>query len=65
MDKQEKIKQLYKEGKIKPLGNNCYSVSSKCFVLGITPKMIKDVLKGNRQESQDAEELNQHFGVTE
>lgn len=41
----KKIKQLYKEGKIKRLGNGCYSVSSECFVLGITPRMIKEVLE--------------------
>lgn len=41
----EKIKQLYKEGKIKPLGKGCYSVPSKCFVLGITPRMVNEVLK--------------------
>ena len=43
--KKEKIKQLYKEGKIKKLNNGCYSVSSELFVLGITPRLIKEVLK--------------------
>jgi len=45
MDKKEKIKQLYKEGKIKKLKNNCYSVPSELFVLGITPRLVNEVLK--------------------
>lgn len=44
-EKIKKIKKLYKEGKIKRLGNDCFSVPSECFVLGITPRMIKEVLK--------------------
>jgi len=48
MDKKEKkelIKKFYKEGRIKKLGNNCYSVPSEFFVKGITPKLVNEVLK--------------------
>lgn len=42
--KTEQIKTWYKEGKIKRLGNGCYSVPSEAFVLGITPLMVSRVL---------------------
>lgn len=45
LNKIKKIEQLYKEGKIKKLGNNCYSVPFEYFVLGITSKMINEILK--------------------
>lgn len=48
MNKQEKIKkikELYKKGEIKPLGNGCFSCSSECFILGITQDLINEVLK--------------------
>lgn len=52
MNKEEKIKQLYKEGKIKKLNNNCYSVPSELFVFRHNSKngkrgfkMIKEINK--------------------
>jgi len=39
------IKQWYREGKIKRLSNNTYSVPSEAFVLGITPRLVNETLK--------------------
>ena len=44
-DKIKEIKKAYKEHRIKELGNNCYSVPSSFFVLGITPRLVNGVLK--------------------
>ena len=46
IDKVKLIKKWFKEGKIKKLGNNCYSVTSTAFELGITPRLIDEVLNG-------------------
>lgn len=43
--KEEAIKRLFKEGKIKKINESCYTISSECFVLGITPSLVKEVLK--------------------
>ena len=40
----ELIKKYYEEGKIKELGNGCYSVPSTFFIKGITTKIINEVL---------------------
>lgn len=48
MKKEDKIKQIkkwYREGKIKKLGGGCFSVSSEAFGLGITPRLVSEVLK--------------------
>lgn len=44
--KEDKIISLYKEGKIKKIGSHCYSVPSECFVLGISPSLVNEVLGG-------------------
>ena len=49
-DKPTIIRRMFKEGKIKKLNIKCYSVSSECFKLGITPKQIKEVLEGLKNE---------------
>ena len=43
--KKEAIKRLYKEGKIKRINEDCFTMSSECFVLGITPSLIYEVLR--------------------
>lgn len=45
-DKEDLIKRLYKEGKIKRLNEFCYSCPSECFELGITPYLVSKVLWG-------------------
>ena len=45
MNKKEIIIKAYNEGKIKKLGNSCYSVPSDFFILGITPRLVGEVLK--------------------
>lgn len=48
MNTKEKIKYIkktYKEGKIKKLNHNCYSVPSDFFLYGITPRLVNEVLK--------------------
>ncbi len=45
MNKKEIVIKAYKKGEIKILGNGSYSVSSEFFALGITPKIVNDVLK--------------------
>ncbi len=48
MDEENKVKLIkkwFKEGKIKRLGNGCFSVTSNAFELGITPRLIDKVLK--------------------
>jgi hypothetical protein len=47
MNEQDKIaiiKKWYAEGKIKPLGHNCYSVPSESFGYGITPRLVRQVV---------------------
>jgi len=47
MNEQDKIviiKRWYAEGKVKPLGDNCYSVPSEGFQYGITPILVHTVL---------------------
>lgn len=44
-EKRQKISKWFREGKIKVLGNGCYSIPSEAFILGITPTLIKEVLK--------------------
>mgnify|MGYP001616454662 CR=1 FL=1 len=43
--KVRKVKEWIKQGKIKPLGENSFSVPSEAFILGITPRLISEVLK--------------------
>jgi hypothetical protein len=43
-EKKTLIRKLYAEGKIKKLGNGCYSVPSEFFVHGITPRFVNEVL---------------------
>ena len=45
MDKNKIIRKAYKEGKIKKLGNSCYSVPSEFFILGITPRRVDKKIK--------------------
>ena len=45
MKKRDISKKAYKDGKIKKLGNDCYSVPSEFFVLGITPRLVSKVLQ--------------------
>ena len=51
--KEDVINRLYKEGKIRKIMEGCYSVPSECFVLGISARLINDVLdkikKGDRK----------------
>ncbi len=44
-DKKEIIKKMYSEGRIIKINESCFSVPSECFVLGITSKLIREVLK--------------------
>jgi hypothetical protein len=47
MNEQDKaviIRKWYAEGKIKPLGNNCYSMPAEAFQYGITPALVRTVL---------------------
>ena len=47
MTKQTKIKlikKLYKEGKIKKLGNNTFTTPGEVFALGITPRLIHETI---------------------
>ena len=46
-NKEDIINRLYKEGKIRRIGEGCYSVPSECFVLGITPSLVNNVLDTN------------------
>ena len=51
MTKQAKvklIKKFFKEGKIKKLGHDAYTVSSELFVLGIMPRIIHETLNKER-----------------
>jgi len=48
MKEQDKIKQIkewYKEGKIKRWGENSFLITSEAFALGITPRLVSEVLK--------------------
>lgn len=44
-DKIKRTKKWYREGRIKKLGSSCFSVPSEAFVLGITPRLVSEVLK--------------------
>lgn len=44
--KVKQIKQWYKQGKIKRLSANCFSVPCEAFIMGITPRLVAIVLKG-------------------
>lgn len=44
-DKIKQIKKWYRGGKIKKLGGGCFSVPSEAFGLGITPRLVSEVLK--------------------
>ena len=44
-DKIRQIKEWRKEGKIKVLGHNSFSVPSEALTLGITPSLVSEVLK--------------------
>ena len=43
-DKVKQIKQWDKEGKIKRWGSNSFSVPFEAFQLGITPRLVSEVL---------------------
>lgn len=48
MNTTQKINQIekwYKQGKIKKLSANCFSVPCEAFVMGITPTLVAKVLK--------------------
>ena len=45
-DKRKQILTWYQEGKIKSVGDNCFSVPSEAFVMGITPSLVTKTLKG-------------------
>ena len=48
MKKQEKVKQIrkwFKEGKIKKIGDNAYSVPYDAFEMGITSRLVSETLK--------------------
>jgi hypothetical protein len=60
-----KIKKWYSEGKIKPLGNNCYSMPSEAFVDGITPTLVHTVLSEvliQRELSETFEHILKEYG---
>lgn len=44
-DKIKQIKKWYRESKIKKLGSGCFSVPSEAFGLGITSRLVSEVLK--------------------
>ena len=49
MNTTQKVKQIekwYKQGKIKRLSCNGFSVPPEAFIMGITPRLIALVLKG-------------------
>ena len=48
-DKKALIKKLYAVGKIKKLGNRCYAVPLEAFALGITPRLVSEVLENEKQ----------------
>ena len=51
--KEDFIKKSYDNGKIKLLGDGCFSVPSSFFVKGITPTMVNNVLKGGLNKNDD------------
>ncbi len=51
MKRKEKVKQIqrwYEEGKIKKLSANCFTVPGETFVIGITPRLVNEVLKDEK-----------------
>ena len=44
-DKKLKILKDHQNGKIRVLGNGSYSTPNEYFVLGITPRLINEVMK--------------------
>lgn len=44
-DKRKQILKWYREGKIKSLGDNCFTVTSEAFAMGITPSLVAKTLK--------------------
>jgi len=50
-EKTSKINEWFKEGKINKLGNNCFSIPSESFILGITASLVNEVLKGGKNEN--------------
>lgn len=70
MNEQDKIaiiKKWYAEGKIKPLGNNCYSVPSESFQYGITPALVQEVVSEVmilKELSETFEHILKEYGDT-
>lgn len=54
-DKIALIKRYYAEGKIKKVGDSCYSAPNEFFLLGITPRLVSKALKDEKmnKEGQD------------
>lgn len=50
-EKVEQILKWWEEGRIKKVGN-AYSVPSQAFVMGITPRLVNEVLKGKAKEDK-------------
>lgn len=48
--KRKKIKEWIKEGKIKRIGEKSFSVPSEAFILGVTPRLISEVLILNEEK---------------
>ena len=45
----KQIQRWYEEGKIKKLSANCFTVPSEAFVMGITPRLVAEVLEDDPQ----------------
>lgn len=56
--KRKKIKEWIKQGKIKPLGEKSFSVPSEAFILGITPRLISEVINKKKSISQKDKKVN-------
>jgi len=49
-DKEREIRKAYEAGEIKEYGDNCWSVPSRFFALGITPEMVSKVVRRIKEE---------------
>lgn len=54
MNRKEKlVRQWYAKGRIRRLGSNTFSVPVDAFVLGITPRLINEILSTERRERNE------------
>jgi len=54
--KRDEILFAYQSGEIRRIGDNSFAVPSRFFVLGITPKMVAEVIRLS-VEAQNGSEL--------